>query len=126
MLSIKMRNNELLLSVAFGIMTLAALAGTTHLANAQQNSTKYTTMFSTSEYETCSRQLPDLCTDTITIIHESPTTVVLSSEYGDILWSSVDLIKKDGYKLEGFTSYSAKEGLPPYDSSIHTTVVLSK
>jgi hypothetical protein len=120
-----MRNIELMLFIVFSIMNLPNLFETTHLANAQQNSTKYTAMFSTSEYETCSKYTPDYCTDTITVIYESPSTVVLSSEYGDVIWSAVDIIKKDGYKLEGFTSYAAEAGLSS-GSSIHTTVVMSK
>ena len=67
----------------------------------------------------------DYGTDTITAIYESPITVVLSSEYGDVLWSSVDLIKKDGFKLEGFILYATEAGLSS-GSSIHTTVVMSK
>ena len=91
----------------------------------QSNFTTYTTLFSSSEYETCLKYSPNSCTETIIVIYESPSMVVLTSDYSDVLWSAVDLIKKDGYKLEGFTSYAAEAELST-GSLIHTTAVMTK
>src|SRR6478609_2384247 len=91
---------------------------------ANSNSTKYTDLFSSKAYQTCSVYTPDFCTQTIKVIHESPTTIVLTSEYSDALWQAVDMIKRDGYKMDGFNSYSAEAALSS-QPSIHTTVVLS-
>src|SRR6476661_2694365 len=73
------------------------------------NSTKFDALFSTEAYKTCA--MANVCAQTIKVLYESPTTIVLTSEYADVLWQSVDLIKKDGYKIDGFTSYSAEAAL---------------
>ena len=87
------------------------------------NSSTFTELFSSEIYKTWASAT--LCTQAVKIYYESPTTIALTSKYSDALWQDVDLIKKDGYRMDGFTSYSAEAALT-IAPSIHTAVVMSK
>lgn len=45
------------------------------------------------------------CIPYIDVLYQSPTTLVLKSGYIDLIWKAVDLAKKEGYKVDGISTY---------------------
>ncbi|WP_458719734.1 hypothetical protein [Candidatus Nitrosocosmicus sp. R] len=54
-------------------------------------------------YQQCN---PLGCLSNIEVLYESPNAVVLNSDYVDVIWRAVDDVKKDGFKLDDFATYS--------------------
>jgi len=49
---------------------------------------------------------------TVSVVYQSPTTLVLRSNYYiDPIWKAVDLAKKEGYKIDGVSTYPTSIGL---------------
>jgi hypothetical protein len=85
------------------------------MVNAQSNNattgtntiSNYTKLFSEGkEFQRCLIFTPDQCSPIVTVLYERPTFITLQSKYIDSIWKAVDLIEKDGYKIQGLTSYS--------------------
>ncbi|MDN5847908.1 MAG: hypothetical protein L0H53_16735 [Candidatus Nitrosocosmicus sp.] len=88
--------------------------------------TNYTKLFSENkEFQTCLDFMPDQCIPTVDILHQSPNTVVLKSQYIDAVWKAVDTIKKDGYEIDDITSYSITS-MASSDNYVNLLVVMSK
>lgn len=103
-------------------------------SNAQSNSSQtaisnsnYTKLFSESkEYQICYSVIePEQCFPTIDVLYQSPETIVLKSETIDVLWKGVDLVKKDGYKIDDITSYAVSRMLDS-TQDINILVVMSR
>lgn len=144
-MSIRRTMNQILLIKFFGILSfgilLTSVFGTVNAQNLSNSTTddalknlmdmadgpdtkwaKY--FFDNKDYQKCSEFNPDLCTPTINILYESPTTLALSSENIDTIWKAVDEIKKDGYKIDDITSYD----ITAFESTtyVNILVVMSK
>ena len=46
-----------------------------------------------------------ICFPSVDVLYRSPTTLVLKSPYVDRIWKVVDLAKKEGYKIDGISTY---------------------
>jgi hypothetical protein len=57
--------------------------------------------------------------DTVDVVYESDRTIVLKSDYIDVVWFAVDLLKADGFKIEDFVTFVEY-------NDIVTMVVMSK
>ncbi|ALI37215.1 hypothetical protein NMY3_03028 [Candidatus Nitrosocosmicus oleophilus] len=64
------------------------------------------------------------CSNRVDVLYESPNTVALSSDYIDLIWKGVDVIKKHGYKIDDVVSYTTTSYTGT--GSINTMVVMSK
>ena len=67
------------------------------------------------------------CVPTVNVLYEDPTTVVLTSSYIDTIWKAVSEVKKDGFKIDGMTSYTVTSGIGSSASNnVNLLVVLSR
>ncbi len=70
--------------------------------------------------------MPGTCIPTIDALYQSPTLVVIKSQYIDTVWKAVDTIQKDGYKVDAITSYSITSGGPSSTNYVNLLVAMSK
>jgi hypothetical protein len=90
-------------------------------------STNFTKLFSENkEFQTCLDFMPDQCIPTVDVLHQSPHTVVLKSQYIDSIWKAVDTVKKDGYQVDDMTSYSITGLGSSPNNYVNLLVVMSK
>jgi len=57
------------------------------------------------EFQTCISGIQAKCFPNVDVLYQSPTTLVLKSHYVDTIWKVVDLAKKEGYKIDGISTY---------------------
>lgn len=123
---------KLLFSMILCLVILGSIALSQQNVFAQQNqtsiapATNYTKLFSENkDFQTCLDFMPDQCIPTVDILYESPNTVVLKSQYIDVIWKAVDTIKKDVYQIDDITSYSITS-MASSDNYVNLLVVMSK
>ena len=86
--------------------TTSATNTTTTPTTAVINFTKL--LSQNKEFQTCIPQTSGIrgeCFPSVDVLYQSPTTLVLKSHYVDTIWKVVDLAKKDGYKIDGISTY---------------------
>jgi len=76
---------------------------TTTTAAAVTNFTKL--LLENKEFQTCISGIQGKCFPNVNVLYQSPTTLVLKSYYVDTIWKVVDLAKKEGYKIDGISTY---------------------
>ena len=79
---------------------------TTTPTTAVTNFTKLLTQ--NKAFQTCIPSKPGIqgiCFPNVDVLYQSPTTLVLKSPYVDTIWKVVDLAKKEGYKIDGISTY---------------------
>jgi hypothetical protein len=103
-------------------------------SNAQQNITNtatnpitnFTQLFSSDkQYQNCDLG-PNSCFPLVDVLYQDPSTIALKSSYIDTIWKAVSTIKKDGYKIDGITSYAVNEVGSDSGKTINLLVVMSK
>ena len=71
--------------------------------------TNFTKLLSQNkEFQTCitpTSGVRGVCFPSVDVLYQSPTTLVLKSRYVDTIWKVVDLAKKEGYKIDGISTY---------------------
>jgi hypothetical protein len=73
--------------------------------------TNFTKLFlQNKEFQTCLPRAQGQCFPTVDVLYQSPTTLVLKSRYVDTIWKAVDLAKKEGYKIDGISTYVTTSG----------------
>jgi hypothetical protein len=124
-------------AISFAIMIVMLLLSFSivQMSNAQSNNsqvapttlTNYTEIFGENkEYQICYSVLePEECFPTIDVLYQSPETITLKSDTIDVIWKGVDLIKKDGYKIDDITSYPVSS-LIDSRQNINILVVMSR
>lgn len=95
-------------------------------AQNQTQITNFTQLFSTSEeFQRCLEYVPDTCIPTIDVLYEDPTLLVLKSSYVDAIWNGVAVAQKEGYKIDGMTSFAVGR-ITGGGSDINLLVAMSK
>jgi hypothetical protein len=78
------------------------------LSNAQTTTgiiggTNYTKLFSENkDFQSCFK---GTCVPAIDVAYQGQIMLVLKSGYIDTIWKGVELAKKDGYKIDGISTY---------------------
>lgn len=122
------------------LLTLVAILGISissmQLSDAQQNttlttntSTNFTNLFSeNNEFQNCIAisGMSPTCIPAIDVLYEDPSTIVLQSQYIDIIWKAVAEVKKDGYIIDDITSFSLSGYSPGSGQTLNMLVVMSK
>jgi hypothetical protein len=116
-------------------IVIAVAAATTQRAYAQQNSTtaiaaatNYTKLFSENkEFRICILGGSE-CFPAVDVAYQGPTMLVFKSGYLDIVWKAVELAKKEGYKIDGVSTYTTTSERIGGGTSgtINVLVVMSK
>jgi hypothetical protein len=63
--------------------------------------------------------------DTINVLYQDNSTIALKSHYMDSIWKAVSIVKKDGYKIDGITSFT-ETNLSTNNNTANLLVVMSK
>jgi hypothetical protein len=105
-------------------------------ANAQQNSTttnmtavtgtNFTKLFSENkDFQSC---FGGTCVPAVDVAYQGPIMLVLKSGYLDIVWKAVELAKKEGYKIDGISTFNTTSERIGGGTSgaINVLVVMSK
>ncbi|HZI71823.1 MAG TPA: hypothetical protein VFD60_11745 [Nitrososphaeraceae archaeon] len=45
------------------------------------------------------------CFRAVDVVYQGPIMLVLKSGYIDVIWKAVELAKKEGYKIDGISTY---------------------
>ena len=93
------------------LTTTSATNTTTTPTTAVTNFTKL--LSQNKEFQTCIPQTSGIrgkCFPSVDVLYQSPTTLVLKSRYVDTIWKVVDLAKKEGYKIDGISTYITTSG----------------
>jgi hypothetical protein len=89
--------------------------------------TNFTKLLSQNkEFQTCVPQTSGIggaCFPSVDVLYQSPTTLVLKSRYVDTIWKVVDLAKKEGYKIDGISTYITTSG---DTGTVNALVVMSR
>jgi hypothetical protein len=104
--------------IVFGIVTVAtaaviflATSSTTVAAGQTTNSinttttpvTNFTNLLSENrEFQIC---VGGICAHAVDVVYQGPIMLVLKSGYIDVIWKAVELAKKEGYKIDGISTY---------------------
>jgi hypothetical protein len=108
------------MGMCIGLGSLSPLLHSNSASAQNTNTTDFTTFFKDNkDFRHCFEIDPSRCVDTIDVLYQDNSTIALKSNYIDVIWKAVSIVKKDGYKLDGFSTYAA-------DSDINTLVVMSK
>jgi hypothetical protein len=86
--------------------TTTSATNTTTPTTAVTNFTKL--LSQNKEFQTCISPTSGIrgeCFPSVDVLYQSPTTLVLKSRYVDTIWKVVDLAKKEGYKIDGISTY---------------------
>ena len=99
----------LLASNATTLITAQTTTSATNTATPTTSVTNFTKLLSQNkEFQTCTPQTSGIrgeCFPSVDVLYQSPTTLVLKSRYVDTIWKVVDLAKKEGYKIDGISTY---------------------
>jgi hypothetical protein len=93
-----------------------------HAQQPQQNITDFTKYFAETtdtDFRHCNNENPNSCFHIIDVLYQDNSTIALKSSYIDSIWKAVSAVKKDGYKIDGFTTFAESQ-------EINTVVVMSK
>jgi hypothetical protein len=98
-------------------------------AQNQTQVTNFTQLFSTDkEFLKCVEGLrPEIgCAQTVNVLYEDPTLLVLRSSYIDAIWKGVALAQKEGYQIDSMTSYAVSGLSPGSSQTVNLLVAMSK
>jgi len=100
----------LLLAVSSATSTTAQTTSSTTNTTTTTPTTAPVTNFTklltqNKEFQTCPPIARGQCISNVDVLYQSPTTLVLKSRYVDTIWKVVDLAKKEGYKIDGISTY---------------------
>jgi len=89
--------------------------------------TNFTKLLSQNkEFQICVPQTSGIrgaCFPSVDVLYQSPITLVLKSYYVDTIWNVADLAKKEGYKIDGISTYTTTSG---DTGTVNALVVLSR
>lgn len=117
----------LLLAVNAAASTTAVTTSATNTTTTTKTVTNFTKLLSQNmEFQTCVPQTTGIrgaCFPSVDVLYQSPTTLVLKSRYVDTIWKVVDLAKKEGYKIDGISTYITTSG---DTGTVNALVVMSR
>jgi hypothetical protein len=117
----------LLLAVSAAASTTAVTTSATNTTTPTTSVTNFTKLLSQNkEFQTCVPQpsgIQNACFPSVDVLYQSPTTLVLKSRYVDTIWKVVDLAKKEGYKIDGISTYITTSG---DTGTVNALVVMSR
>jgi hypothetical protein len=97
-----------------------------HASSAQQQQTSITTrtnftkLLSQKEFKVCRTSG---CFQAVKVVYQSPIMLVLDSTDIDVIWKAVEVAKKEGYKIDGISTYIPTNQLEP---TVNVLVAMSK
>ena len=96
------------ISVAAISLILFNIATSHHQANAQQTSTttgtNFTKLLSQEEFHICKG---NICTYPVKVLYQGPIMLVFDSVDMGAVWKAVEIAKKEGYKVDGISTYNS-------------------
>jgi hypothetical protein len=100
---------------------------TSHEVNAQPTpvtaGTNFTKLFSQNkEFQTC---ITGTCIPILDVVYQGPIMLVLKSTYIDVIWKAVEVAKKEGYKVDGISTFITS-GLSCTGADVNVLVAMSK
>jgi hypothetical protein len=117
----------LLLAVSVAASTTAVTTSATNTTTPTTTVTNFTKLLSQNkQFQTCVPQTSGIggaCFPSVDVLYQSPTTLVLKSRYVDTIWKVVDLAKKEGYKIDGISTYLTTSG---NTGTVNALVVMSR
>lgn len=117
----------LLLAVSAAASTTAVTTSATNTPTPTTSVTNFTKLLSQNkQFQTCVPQTSGIggaCFPSVDVLYQSPTTLVLKSRYVDTIWKVVDLAKKEGYKIDGISTYITTSG---NTGTVNALVVMSR
>lgn len=123
--------NICILLCAITTITIIGYSSYTTPIFAQNNTnTKNVTDFATfftgnKDFQHCSSINPSQCADTINVLYQDNSTIALQSTYVDSIWKAVSVVKKDGYKIDGITSYTTGGGGVGIDNIMDVNILVA-
>lgn len=92
--------------LAASSVTLAMTQSTTLTNTTTPSATNFTQLFSQNkEFQIC---VP-ICFPAVDVVYQGPIMLVLKSGYLDIIWKGVELAKKEGYGIDGISTYTTTD-----------------
>ena len=65
------------------------------------------------------------CYRGVTVLYQGPVMLVLESSHFDVIWKVVEFAKKEGYKIDGISTYTHPTPYSEHDVS-EVLVAMSK
>jgi hypothetical protein len=124
-------NKFIVSSIIIMSIFIGANVSNLNSSSAQQNITPASTNLTTDfkkfftgnkDFQYCIKLT--LCSDKIDVLYQDNSTIALESSY-DMIWKAVSAVKKDGYKIDGFSTFAETDILGK-DQKMKTLVVMSK
>ena len=79
--------------------TVAAVQTTNSINTTTTPATNFTKLFSEN------REFQIYGIPAVNVVYQGPIMLVLKSSYIDVIWKAVELAKKEGYKIDGISTY---------------------
>lgn len=96
----------------------------------QINDTDFTTFFKDNkdfQFYAYATYPPTGCHDAIDMLYQDNSTIALKSQNMDMIWKAVLIVKKDGYKIDGISTYVTPEAVgTDIFNTVNILVAMSK